>query len=59
MAVASAGEDGMADIDPSPIYLDGEAYERFNGRWSRISGRDFIGYTSSTFFLNRTRWRPK
>jgi len=28
----------------SPIYADGEAYERFNGRWARLSGRDFIGW---------------
>jgi ubiquinone/menaquinone biosynthesis C-methylase UbiE len=43
----------MADIDPSPIYLDGEAYERFNGRWSRISGRDFIGWLAVP---NNRRW---
>jgi len=36
----------VAEADLSLIYSDGESYERFNGRWSRISGRDFIGWLS-------------
>lgn len=36
----------MADSDLAPVYFDGEAYEQFNGRWSRISGRDFIKWLS-------------
>jgi ubiquinone/menaquinone biosynthesis C-methylase UbiE len=46
-------EDCMADADLSPIYSDGESYERFNGKWSRISGRDFIGWLSVP---NGRRW---
>jgi len=42
----------MADAD-LVIYSDGESYERFNGRWSRISGRDFIGWLSMP---NDKRW---
>jgi ubiquinone/menaquinone biosynthesis C-methylase UbiE len=36
----------VAEADLSLIYSDGASYERFNGRWSRISGRDFIGWLS-------------
>jgi ubiquinone/menaquinone biosynthesis C-methylase UbiE len=36
----------MADADLAPVYSDGEAYERFNGKWSRVSGRDFIEWLS-------------
>ena len=43
----------MAEADLSPVYFDGEAYERFNGRWSRINGREFIGWLSVP---NNRRW---
>jgi hypothetical protein len=39
----------------SPIYLDGEAYERFNGRWSRISGRDFTDDAGYGFATTSTK----
>ncbi len=43
----------MPDTNLTPVYFDGEAYEQFNGRWSRISGRDFIGWLSVP---NQSRW---
>ncbi len=43
----------MSVKDLTPVYSDGEAYEQFNGRWSRISGRDFIGWLS---LPNKIRW---
>jgi ubiquinone/menaquinone biosynthesis C-methylase UbiE len=32
----------MAGSELSGNYADGEAYERFMGRWSRASGREFV-----------------
>ncbi len=43
----------MPDTDLTPVYFDGEAYEQCNGRWSRISGRDFIEWLS---LPNQSRW---
>jgi ubiquinone/menaquinone biosynthesis C-methylase UbiE len=43
----------MADTDLAPVYFDGEAYEQFNGRWSRISGRDFIEWLAAP---SEARW---
>lgn len=43
----------MAETDLALIYSDGESYERFNGRWSRMSGYDFIGWLS---IPNNKRW---
>jgi ubiquinone/menaquinone biosynthesis C-methylase UbiE len=43
----------VAEANHSLIYSDGESYERFNGRWSHISGRDFIGWLS---IPNNKRW---
>lgn len=34
----------MPNTDLRPVYFDEGAYEQFNGRWSRISGRDFIAW---------------
>jgi len=31
----------MAENDLSPIWAHGDAYEKFMGRWSRLSGHDF------------------
>jgi ubiquinone/menaquinone biosynthesis C-methylase UbiE len=43
----------MTVADLSPVYFDGEAYEQFNGRWSRMSGRDFIAWLSVP---SHSRW---
>ena len=43
----------MPDTDLAPVYFDGEAYEKFNGRWSRISGREFVRWLSVP---NKNRW---
>lgn len=32
----------MVGSELSGIYADGEAYEKFMGRWSRVSGREFV-----------------
>ena len=36
----------MVEGDLSPIYSDGEAYEKSIGKWSRISGRTFMRWLS-------------
>jgi ubiquinone/menaquinone biosynthesis C-methylase UbiE len=43
----------MEETNLSLTYSDGDSYERFNGRWSRISGCDFIGWLS---IPNNKRW---
>ena len=34
----------MPEDNHSTIFANGEAYERFMGQWSRVSGRDFVGW---------------